>query len=57
MLNIGQMRTHECRGCSRRELQRAGMLSAVGVSLADVLRVEAAGEVSEKAPAKSTILL
>lgn len=57
MLNIGQMRTRECRGCSRRELLRAGMLSAVGISLADVLRVEAAGEVSEKAPAKSTILL
>ena len=57
MLNIGQVRTRECRGCSRRELLRAGMLSAVGVSLADLLRVEAAGEVSEKAPARSTILL
>lgn len=57
MLNIGQMRSRECRGCSRRELLRAGMLSAVGVSLADLLRVEAAGEVKDKAPAKSTILL
>lgn len=57
MLNIGQVRSHECGGCSRRELLRAGMLSAVGVSLADLLRVEAAGEVKDKASAKSTILL
>lgn len=33
------------------------MLSAVGINLADVLRVEAAGGTIEKAPAKSTILL
>ena len=57
MLSIGQMRTRECRGWTRRELLRAGMLSAVGVNLADLLRVEAAGETKEKAPAKSTILL
>ena len=42
MLSIGQIRTRDCRGWTRRELLRAGMLSAVGVSLADLLRCEAA---------------
>lgn len=56
MLSIGRMRTRECRGWTRRELLRAGMLSAVGVNLADVLRIEAT-EVERKAPAKSVILL
>lgn len=56
MLSIGRMRTRECRGWTRRELLRAGMLSAIGVNLADVLRIEAA-EVERKAPAKSVILL
>ncbi len=56
MLSIGRMRTHECRGWTRRELLRAGMLSAVGVNLADVLRTEAAGA-ERRTPAKSVILL
>lgn len=56
MLGIGQMRSRECRGWTRRELLRSGMLSAVGVNLADVLRIEAA-EAERKAPAKSVILL
>ena len=57
MLSIGRMRTRECRGWTRRELLRAGMLSAVGVNLADVLRTDAAAEADKRAPAKSTILL
>ncbi len=57
MLSIGRMRTRECRGWTRRELLRAGMLSAVGVNLADVLRIEAAAETDKTTPAKSTILL
>ena len=56
MFRVGRMRTHECRGWTRRELLRAGVLSAVGVNLADVLRVEAA-DVAGKVPAKSVILL
>ncbi len=57
MLSIGRMRTRECRGWTRRELLRAGMLSAVGVNLADVLRSDAAADTDKKTPAKSTILL
>lgn len=56
MLRIGQMRTRECRGWTRRELLRAGMLSATGISLADLLRLQALSA-ERRAPAKSTILL
>ena len=56
MLSIGRIQTRECSGWTRRELLRAGMLSAVGVNLADALRAGAA-EGSSKAPAKSVILL
>ncbi len=56
MLSIGRMRTRECRGWTRRELLGAGMLSAVGVNLADALRADAA-EGERKTPAKSVILL
>ncbi|MBC8113258.1 MAG: DUF1501 domain-containing protein, partial [Candidatus Saccharimonas sp.] len=64
MLSIGQIRTRDCRGWTRRELLRAGMLSAAGVSLTDLLRCEAAeslgqeaGDNARKTPAKSVILL
>ena len=59
MLSIGQINARDCRGWTRRELLRAGMLSAVGMNLADVLRCEAveqAGGITN-APAKSVILL
>jgi hypothetical protein len=56
MLSIGQLRTRECRGWTRRELLHAGMLSAVGVNLADALRSDAA-EVAQTTQAKSIILL
>ncbi len=57
MLKIGRLQPHECRGVSRRELLSAGMLSAIGVSLADLLRWQAEAAEERKAPAKSTILL
>ncbi len=57
MLGIGQQRVRDCRGWSRRELLRAGALSVSGLTLADVLRLQAAGVTSERAPAKSVILL
>jgi hypothetical protein len=57
MLSIGRMRTRECRGATRRELLRAGMLSAVGVSVADLLRWQAVAANERRAPAKSVILL
>lgn len=56
MLTIGQMRTRECRGWTRRELLRVGALSAVGVGLSDLLRIESV-QAERKAPAKSVILL
>ena len=54
MLSIGQIRTRDCRGWTRRELLRAGMLSAVGVSLADVLRCEGAEPVTRSAGTPSS---
>ncbi len=59
MLRIGQIPTRSCQGISRRELLRAGILSAVGLSLPDFLRLQAAErpEIVEAAPAKSIILL
>lgn len=56
MLSIGRLRTRECRGWTRRELLRAGALSAVGVGLSDLLRIESV-QAERKAPAKSVILL
>jgi len=41
MLGIGRLRPLECRGWTRRELLGSRTLSAVGVYLADVLRIEA----------------
>ncbi|HET6425963.1 MAG TPA: DUF1501 domain-containing protein [Planctomycetaceae bacterium] len=55
MLRIGQLLTGDCQRLTRRELIRAGALSAVGVSLADALRAQARSP--EAAPAKSVILL
>lgn len=59
MLGIGQISTRDCRGWTRRELLRAGALSAAGISLADLLRLEAAERTDAQfnAPAKSVILL
>jgi len=56
MLCAGQVRSKlGSRGTSRRELLRIGALGAVGLSLADLLRLEARGQ--SPAPAKSIILL
>ena len=59
MLGIGQISTRSCRTWTRRELLRAGALTAAGVSLADLLRLEAGErtETAAKTPAKSVILL
>ena len=57
MLRIGKLRT-DIAGCSsRRELLRAGALSACGVSLADLLRHEAATAPGDRPRPKSVILL
>jgi hypothetical protein len=59
MLGIGQIQTRNCRGWTRRELLRAGALSAAGISLPQLLRLEAAerSDAAGPAPAKSVILL
>lgn len=56
VLSIGRIPTRDCRGWTRRELLRAGMLSAVGIGLPDLLRLQAADDKSSS-PAKSVILL
>ena len=57
MLRIGQSSSRDCQQWSRRELLQAGMLSAVGIGLPDLLRLEAAERSETAAPAKSVILL
>ncbi len=55
MLRIGRNLSRDCDGFSRRELIRAGALSALGFTLGDWLTPAQAAEAS--APAKSIILL
>ena len=55
MLHVGTQRAIDCGRVTRRELLRAGALGAAGLTLADLLRLEAAGD--ERQPAKSVILL
>ncbi len=57
MLTAGRLRTKHCSGISRRELLRVGSLGALGLSLGDLLRLEANAEVRPDAAAKSVILL
>lgn len=59
MLGIGQIQTRDCRGWTRRELLRAGALSAAGISLPQLLRLEAAerSDGDGAVRAKSVILL
>jgi hypothetical protein len=54
-LNIGQQRAIDCGRTTRRSLLKCGALTAAGLSLADLLRLEAVG--AEQKPAKSVILL
>ena len=54
MLGIGRIPVRDCRGWTRRELLRAGTLSAVGLGLPDLLRLEAA-ERTEKALRSSPV--
>ncbi|QDT49335.1 hypothetical protein Pan258_33840 [Symmachiella dynata] len=57
MFNVGRQRAQHCGGISRRELLRAGSLAALGLSLGDLLRLEATAALRPNAPAKSVILL
>ncbi|MEQ8786691.1 MAG: DUF1501 domain-containing protein [Pirellulaceae bacterium] len=46
-----------CDGLRRRELLKAGLLGGVGLGLADLLSMEARGEVEEKSRGKSAIFI
>ena len=57
MFNLGRQIAKVCGRTTRRELLRAGGLAAAGLSLADLLRLEARGAAEESKKAKSVILL
>src|SRR5437868_5636701 len=57
MLNLGRQIARVCGRTTRRELLRAGGIAAAGLSLADLLRLEARGEAETSKKAKSVILL
>lgn len=57
MLHVGQHRCRTCAGLSRRELLQVGGSSVLGLSLADLLRARAHGNVQPVAPAKAVLLL
>ncbi|MBX3436787.1 MAG: DUF1501 domain-containing protein [Planctomycetaceae bacterium] len=56
MLNIGRLWARQCGGVTRRELLQAGALGAAGLTLGDLLRVEARAS-EGAASARSVILL
>jgi len=55
LLSVGRIRAIDCGRTTRRELLRVGALGAAGLSLADLLRLEARAESTP--PARSVILL
>jgi hypothetical protein len=57
MLDIGHLRTSDCQRVSRRALLQVGSLGAVGLSLADLLRLQSARAAEPAPTAKSVILL
>jgi hypothetical protein len=57
VLNIGRQWTRDCGGLKRRELLKAGALGVLGLSLADLQRMEARAAEEPAARAKSVILL
>ena len=55
MLRIGRLSSRSCNGWTRRELLTAGGLTALGMNLADLTRMEARGEATTSG--RSVILL
>src|SRR5687768_9073485 len=55
MLSAGQLLATDCGRTTRRALLKCGAVSAAGLSMADLLRLEAQGV--EQKPAKSVVLL
>src|SRR2546421_4621079 len=56
MLLLGRQKQHTCQGLSRRAFVQIGASSALGLSLADLLRLRATGN-AESGAARSVILL
>jgi hypothetical protein len=57
MLDLGYQRQADCQRVSRRALLQVGSLGALGVSLADLLRLNTSRAAESTPPAKSVILL
>src|SRR5262245_61449776 len=57
MLGLGHLRRRDCQRVSRRALLQVGSLGALGLSLADLLRLRSAGAAEPAPPARSIILL
>src|SRR5215469_7031576 len=56
MLLLGQMRARTCQGMTRRAVLQIGASSVLGLSLADLLRLRAAGTTAN-GPARSVLFL
>jgi hypothetical protein len=57
MLFIGQQQQRTCQTLSRRAFLQVGASTVLGLSLADLLRLQAHGGAAANAPAKSVVLL
>src|SRR2546425_7103304 len=57
MLLIGQQRQRTCQGISRRAFLQVGASSVLGLSMADLLRLQASGSGAGNGTARSVILL
>ncbi|HEX5445072.1 MAG TPA: DUF1501 domain-containing protein, partial [Pirellulales bacterium] len=53
----GQGSTHTCDGVTRRDFLQAGMLGAVGLSLADLMTAQAQGDVAPGHDERSVIMI
>jgi Protein of unknown function (DUF1501) len=57
MLSVGQQLARTCQTVNRRAFLQAGACSVLGLTLADLLRLRAAGAETHAAPAKSVLFL
>src|SRR5690242_8308020 len=57
MLFLGRQRQRDCQGLTRRAFVQAGMSTVLGLSLADLLRLQAEGAATMAGSARSVLLL
>ncbi len=57
MLNVGRVLTRDCQGVRRREFLRVGSAGFAGLTLANLLRAEAAPPARARARAESCIFI